>query len=62
VFTTLRVLFPVVRHKATATASCCQIAGERTKDAGNLPNVHYNPSADSGIREDLEYESAFQKI
>jgi hypothetical protein len=55
-------LFPVIRHKATATVSTCQIAGKRTTDAGNLPNVDYNPSADSGIREDQEYESAFQKI
>jgi hypothetical protein len=62
VFITLRVLLPVIRHKATATASCCQIAGERKKDAGNLPNIDYNYSADTGIRENQEYESAFQKF
>jgi len=61
VFIALRVLLPVVRHKETATASCFRI-GERTKDAGNLPNVDYNASADPGIPENQEYESAFQKI
>jgi len=62
VFIALRVSLPVIRHKETATARCCHIGGERTKDAGNLPNVDYNPSADPAIPENQEYESAFQKI
>jgi hypothetical protein len=39
-----------------------QIAGERTKDAGNLPNVDYNPSADTGIQKIRNMNLHFRKF
>jgi hypothetical protein len=65
VFISLRVLLPLIRHKATATINCCQIAGEKSKGRRKFPSVHhhsfervYNPSAGLDILENQEYESA----